>query len=270
MLSKLLKHECKTTWSTLWPVALGLIALSTVAALFNCIGNSIPAVGNALPFGILQAVLAFASVLGMLAVVVGVFIVLVSRFYRLLGDEGYLMLSLPASADAHLGAKTICAVITTLLAVVVVCICSGLMSLGEGEFEIGFNTDDFLLGLAVFLYVMLIMVLLMAGAYLFFYLCIAIAGHWPQQRLLASIITYFVLSFVLQVVFLIVVTLIGYTIIMAGGNITHSSVLQLMNLVSSRGFVYGMLALFALLCAGADAILWVITRNLMTKHLNLP
>lgn len=264
MLTKLIKYECKTTWGVLWPVAVGVFGLSTLAALLGCARRSIPALDYSTSFFVINVVVTMLGGLGIFAAMVACFLVIVSRFYRLLGEEGYLMLSLPATPFQHIAAKLSCALLTTVMAFAVSGICGGLMAAGNDAFEMelgGYLLND----IPWLFYGLLVLLVCGASAFLFIYLCIAIAGHWPQQRLLASIIIYFVLTFVAQVVFFIVVILaVGCMMGLAPSwHIVLSD-------ASGNAVMATILAMIVLIPAGLDAILWAVTQHLMTKQLNLP
>lgn len=118
MVGKLIKHEFRATGRTMLPVLGALLAL---AALANLSFRGLETLDNSF----LELPMIFAIVLfflGLFAAVVMAVVVMVQRFHKnLLGDEGYLTLTLPANEHSHIWAKlltaTVWIVAATLLAV---------------------------------------------------------------------------------------------------------------------------------------------------------
>ena len=122
MLGKLIKHEFKATAKLLLPLLAAVLALMggfqvifLVVKLLTGRNDSHPLV--AVLFA-LFAVLAAFALLAMLAVIV---IVAVQRFYKnLLGDEGYLMFTLPATPGQQIFSKLLVSLVWSLMGIVVV------------------------------------------------------------------------------------------------------------------------------------------------------
>ena len=112
MLTKLLKYEWKATGRVILPIAGGVLVLNLVSSL---LGHFVNNTGHSMPWVVfLTALLTLATFLGMLAVLAVCFFASVQRYYKLLGEQGYLMLSLPVHAWQHIAAKLICGVLWTL------------------------------------------------------------------------------------------------------------------------------------------------------------
>ena len=91
MLTKLLKYEWKATGRVILPIAGGVLVLNLVSSL---LGHFVNNTGNSMPWVVfLTALLTLATFLGMLAVLAVCFFASVQRYYKLLGEQGYLMLS---------------------------------------------------------------------------------------------------------------------------------------------------------------------------------
>lgn len=120
MLGKLIKHEFIATKKILLPTYLGIIVLTGVTCLFNSFTDfSSNIQDNPLKnfIGGLFLSMLFA---GLIAMVLGSGIYSAIRFYKnLLGNEGYLMLSLPVSATKHMLAKLICGVVWSTLSLII-------------------------------------------------------------------------------------------------------------------------------------------------------
>ena len=112
MLTKLLKYDFKATGRIILPIAGGVLLLNFVSDL---LGHFVNNTGHTMPWvGVFMGLLTLATVLGMLAVLAICFFASVQRYYKLLGEQGYLMLALPVHAWQHIAAKLICGVVWTL------------------------------------------------------------------------------------------------------------------------------------------------------------
>ena len=103
MFGKLLKHEFKATGRTLLPLYGGFVALVLAASGMLWLawrfgevhvnGSTAIVQGNTI-FGILSGVFTLVAVFAMLAIVIVTEVLIIMRFYRLLGDDGYFWFSL--------------------------------------------------------------------------------------------------------------------------------------------------------------------------------
>lgn len=136
MLGKLLKYELKASARTLLPLYAGILILSVVCSIFLTVQMEDFSMNNKLDlfFGIMYMLLfALCVAMGVLTVVS-----IVQRFYKnLLGDEGFLMLTLPVSSVMLLSSKLLAAIIwslaSTLTGIVAFCITTGVpLMVGDG------------------------------------------------------------------------------------------------------------------------------------------
>lgn len=266
MLTKLLKYEAKITARILLPVGGGVLAFTVITGLVNAILNSqsnLPALVNF-----------FQAALNMIAVLVLIFMmgvcvfVNVQRFYKLLGEQGYLMLSLPVAAWKHIAAKLICACAWSVIGVVYLIVCGCILggSLGGFSLDLGNGVTFFSPeGVAASCMVALLLVALLAGVYLEFYLACSIGGQFGQQRLLASIIAYFVLGFAEQIVgsFLLIIGAVGAIQINIPG---WASFFYTVDSFWATVYLFAIILVIVLLI---DAVKWAVTQWLMTRRLNL-
>lgn len=92
MLSKLMYHEFKATRRVFFPAYGIMLALAVISSVFMILSSNLQRL--AVPL----ALLLLAYVLSLFAVGVLSFVYMIVRFYKnLLGDEGYLMFTLPAT-----------------------------------------------------------------------------------------------------------------------------------------------------------------------------
>lgn len=134
MLGKLLKYEFRATGRSMLPV-LGvmtlLVALANVSVrvLDKNIGGFL-----AVLFGLIF----FATVIAVIAAEIMPIVVMVTRFYRnLLGGEGYLMHTLPASVHSLVWSKLIVSCVWMLLTNLVIFLLGGLSALHLGDLSLG-------------------------------------------------------------------------------------------------------------------------------------
>ena len=103
MLTKLLKYDFKATGRIILPIAGGVLLLNFVSDL---LGHFVNNTGHTMPWvGVFMGLLTLATFLGMLAVLAICFFASVQRYYKLLGEQGYLMLALPVHAWQHIAAS---------------------------------------------------------------------------------------------------------------------------------------------------------------------
>ena len=263
MLTKLLKYEYKTTARTLVPIGLGVLGLSLLSGLLSRLLEPVPDLPAALDWT--QGLLAGAVVLALVFVLAACFFVNVQRFYRLLGDQGYLMLSLPVPVWQHIAAKLLCACSWAVIAFLYLFLCVDLLAGELPRFHIAWPgmTPAAVVQLILLMFMLL---LLVAVSYLQFYLCCAIGAQFGQQRLLASIITYFVLGFVEQILFVALVMMSLF------GAVWNTSLWYgLANTLEENPELVAvwMLVGIDLLLVLIGAIHWAVTQWLVTRRLNL-
>lgn len=103
MLGKLMKYELKATSRTLIPLYIALLAFAIINKIFIGTGLSHKLEG----FGSIPFILSiFGYGVTMAAVFVVTFFAIIQRFYKnLLGDEGYLMNTLPVTTFTNITSK---------------------------------------------------------------------------------------------------------------------------------------------------------------------
>lgn len=266
MLTKLLKYEWKTTARVLLPIGGGVLIFTMVTGLANALLNRQSNLPAMVDF--------FQAMLNMIAVLVWIFLlaacvfVNVRQFYKLLGEPGYLMLSLPVAAWKHIAAKLICACAWSVIGGVFLMLCGCILNMSFGEISLdpGNVVTGFQPGiLAVFCLLALFVLALLAGTYLDFYLACGIGGQFGQQRLLGSIIAYFVLGFIEQILSMVLMMMAAFTWVAADG----ASWMKFLYSVDSFWATIYLFLLLLVFVLVLDAIKWAVTQWLMTRRLNL-
>ncbi|MDR0458892.1 MAG: hypothetical protein LBG68_00290, partial [Coriobacteriales bacterium] len=146
MLGKLLKHEFRATARIFGLMYAGLLVLAgmNAAVLFfsGLAPVSMDAVFTSVLFDTISSLLVLSYMLMLLAVIILNFVIIVVRFYRLYGDEGYLWHTLPVSVDQHLISKLIVATIWSSASAAIVFISIGLVFIADWPFnEMGTITE---------------------------------------------------------------------------------------------------------------------------------
>lgn len=137
MLGKLIKYDLRSMVRRFAPLWAGLAALAVVNGFsIRYVLNQWDRFSGGMVFflGILPIIL--LAVLG-IAVGVMTLVYVCERFYKgLLGDEGYLMLTLPVSSETHIAAKTVTAMLLE--------ICNGLVAVACGLLLLAALGNDYL------------------------------------------------------------------------------------------------------------------------------
>ena len=107
----------------------------------------------------------------------------------------------------------------------------------------------------------LLILALIAGAQLHTYLACAYAGMFTQHRLIISIISYFVIGFIGQMLVLVGTIVFAMKVYPSLDNI--GSMVELQN-----GILISVCVIFLLVLL-VDALLWALTQWLMSEQLNL-
>lgn len=271
MLKKLLKYEWQATSRVLLPLYGSVIVMALINRLFWVLGgNSFTAGSEGGEFLISRLPTAIASfVYGGLIVAsfVVTFVLLIQRFYKsLLGDEGYLMFTLPVTVTQHIWSKTIIAFVMCVLSGVATLLSVMVLSANArawAELIRMFGQMFRLIGqqphaIGYFLEGIVLFVLLTFASILSIYLCIAIGHLAKRHRIAAAIGAYFGLSILGQ---------IGMWILMRAGELTGLA--RLFETFPNAGAAHLIMIVLNLLCAAVCALYFFFTRLILIRRLNL-
>lgn len=276
MLGKLIKHEFKASGRTMGPLILVCLGLSVLAGL------SIRGMENLQDYGwftVLFGIVIFLFVVGLMAVCIMALVVCIERFRKnLLGDEGYLMFTLPVSVDEHIFAKLIVSsvwfVVTWLvcmLAFVLMLLCNVDMievnwsEIGYVLNEVWGRLVDFGL-LHIIAYILELLALIFAACCVTcmqFYSAMAIGYSFSNHKVLLSVVFFFVINVVLSILqpLLMAVTGNAGVIDFMIESVENMSAPVTVHMILLGTFLY-MMILFV--------ILYFPTRLLLKHRLNLP
>jgi len=220
MLGKLMKYEIKATARILIPLYIALLAFAIINKIFIGTGLAHKLDG----FGSIPFILSiFGYGCTMAAVFIVTFFVIIQRFYKnLLGDEGYLMNTLPVSTITNLASKLSIAgfwnIISGFVAIISILIMAFdpiafskfftemFKALSEGYSEIGMQ-----LYIIIFEIIILILVALLRSLTMI-YASIAIGHLFSKHRILSAFGAFIALNFItgaISTAIMIVFSIVG-------------------------------------------------------------
>ena len=209
MLGKLIKHEFRATGRLMAPLFGALLLLAVFSRVANQILQQVPNPTRVLY--IVSVLLAIVYVLAGLGVMVFSTVLMIKRFHQnFLTDEGYLMFTLPVSVHQLLWAKLLVSMLwfvavfcvdalAILLAIYEDGMLAGLPEFIRSAFE---NMDRYYAvnGLLYMLEFLGVLLVSMVTACLLFYAPISIGNSFATHKTLLSVVFYFVIQTVLQIV----------------------------------------------------------------------
>ena len=223
MLKKLLKHEFKATARFFLFLYSAVLVLAVINKLFWFIG-----IDN-MVFNVVKGLITAAFVISIVGTILFTFLIIIYRFYKnLLTDEGYLSFTLPVNSTKHIVSKMLVSVLWIILTLVTMIITVLIMGIGTdfynslslvlelaGEF---FRANPELIKFVVLIIIMLIFA--MFTGILMFYASMTIGHLFSKHRIVASIISFFVIYFIVQALNSIV---LGATMLVSYGSSSLSS-----------------------------------------------
>lgn len=273
---KLLKWELRQTGRILLPLMGAYLAVAGAAAALVALNRhwftverdaaaaSVSLTLSAAASPVLAAaamVLFTALVLGAVALMAATVIVNIQRFYRMLGDEGYLAFSLPVTAAAHIGAKLLCALLYTALAAAAAAAGTGSVLLTAAG---AIRLEGFGPGVAAQL--ALAVAMGCACGYLAAYLACAIGMGWRRHRLAGSVLAWAGLNVLAQGLLAALGAILAATGAWRGLGpaLARFSANDPYQMTAALALAAGLGAL------AAGAVCFALTRFLLARRLNLP
>ncbi len=269
MLGKLIKHEFRATSRIMGPMLLVVLALSVLARFSIVVLEN----GGSNFLTLLAGLVMFAFVIGIIAANLMSIIVMAQRFYKnLLGDEGYLMFTLPASVHSIVWSKLIVSVVwffatglLMMLTIFVMVSSVDMLAAVKDIFrELGLAID--IIGSAnisgYIFEVLLIIFLVGATTCLQFYAAMALGHSFANHKGILSVVFFFAISFAFQFISTQIIVVLN-----------HSNAFDVFNRALSQAEVlagtHKVLLSFAVYILAGGAINYVITTLTLKKRLNL-
>ena len=278
MLGKLLKYETKATARWFLPMYGGILLFALFNKLFMLFNFSdmdvhgIPVFFQSI-LGIVQAMTVFLYVMIIVATFALTFFIMLQRFYKnLLGDEGYLMFTLPVDASSHIWSKllvsvfwTVCSVIVTILSVIVMAAYPEMFQdfalFCEKAFQVLF-TQTGLNATAFFIeFVLLVLISLFTGN-LMFYASISVGHTRGKHRVLYAFVAYIVFYMIQQIITSVV-------IVVAGMVLDTNYWTDLMMDTAPTTLIHIIMIFSILYNVVAGIVYYLITNYVLSKKLNL-
>ncbi len=277
MLGKLIKYEFKATYRIFLLLYAALIAISIINMLMQPLdGIASNADNGALSaaINVIQGLFMFGYILLVIAAVFGTIVLIILRFYRnLLGDEGYLMFTLPVKATTHMLSKLITSMTWVVLSTITVLASLLILTVRLDYFDnvrdfftsadiAGLNTGTLIFGIAITL-------LISAACYIMmFYAAMSIGPNLTRNRLLGSFLGYIILYAAGQIIGLISVFILFLTsshFQMTGYSAVSDD--QVISLINSIGI--GVLIYVNVLNIIIFTGYYLITRHFLKNKINL-
>ena len=270
MLRKLMKHEFRATGRVMLPLYLVL--------LLTAVGANISTRGmmgkNSSFLNILGGLLVTAFAVAIIGVCVMALVLMVQRFYKnLLGDEGYIMMTLPASVHQQIWSKLMVSFVWFVVTMAAVCLASVIMAYQGGLFRLLFNGlrslfDEItayyaLNGTALILEFLLEVFLACCVMCLQFYAALSVGHSFVRHKMAWSVLFFFIFQFAAQ--------FLGSMLIVGLDETPFYEWLWRVTHIATGGMAayHATMAVMALGTIVYGAIFYGITVFFMKKHLNL-
>lgn len=204
MLKKLMKHELRATSNIMLPLLGIVLLLSAGMSILLRIDF-----GHNIVLSIFTGIISVAYAVALGAVFVVVLVLMINRFRtNLLGDEGYVMFTLPVSVHQLLWSKILISCLWFTASIFAVCV-SALILAADGNFfqAILYNLGDFFAyldayyamhGLLYIIEALLIFFVSYAAACLQIYAAMAFGYSFDRHKVLFSLGGFFAVQFILQ------------------------------------------------------------------------
>ena len=281
MLTKLIKHELRATAKTfLWLY----IAFAAIVLVNMFIGpwsrlapTDNPTVWQFESPSVLQGILVLIYFLAVVAIAVVTLVIVIQRFYRnLLGDEGYLMMTLPVSREQHILVKGLVALIWNICTTVLILLSVLLFVSTAGSFADFSNSiaGAVAAGASVgqwILWVVLLLIVSTIAGILMLYAAMAWGPNLLKNRVGGSILAFIILYVAGQIVSLVI--LFG-----AGQMFDAIGILSGLSAAGADGFpgfdvinkIVSSVSVTLLIANAVIAVLcWFFTRYMLNRKLNL-
>ena len=269
MLIKLMKHEFRATGRIILPLYLVLL-VTAVGANFTTRG--LLSTQYKL-LDVLGALLVMAFVVAIMGVCVMSMVVMVQRFYKnLLGDEGYVMMTLPVSVHQQIWAKIIVSTVwfaATLFMVMLACLVMaydvGLVSqFFQALFDLFHQLTAYyaLNGAALAVEFLALCFVGSAAMCLQFYAALAVGHSRPNHKMAWSVGCFFLFQFIMQM-------LVSALVIFADATgldfFLSAQIIHLEGMAAMHAAMLVMIVSVALY----GAVFYMVTTYFLKKHLNL-
>ena len=269
MLMKLVKHEFRATGRVM-----GLLFLVLLAAAVGANFSIQVLIGSSLSLlRILGALVMSAYVMAVIGVCFVCFFLMLQRFYRnLLGDEGYVMFTLPVSVHQHVWSKLMVTAVwylatgaAVMLSFLILGYRAGLVrDILQGLAQIfrGITAYYALNGTAIVLELLILAFLGCVAFALQFYASMAVGHSFSAHKIVWSVVFFFVFQFASQLVGALLILLLDETPV-------HQLLLSLNFRLEGMAGIHIGIGLMAVVFAVYGAVFYAVTVYFLKNRLNL-
>ena len=270
MLGKLLKNEMKATGRTLWPIYIGILLFAFINRFFAM--NS--SYDNTVLYTLFERISAVAYGFLLFGLVLVSIIIIVQRFYKnLLGDEGYLMFTLPVKTSQLIFSKIIAATCWIFISTIVAEISSLIILADWSSFVeffrlLGINWHEIvaysteLFGVPFWLAVIEFLAIAIISTFsglLMIYAAISFGHLFKKHRLLAAFIGFFIFSILMTFVIIFLFTIPA--VLETFETLVYSE--------SPGGIVQAVMVFLLLYSSVFGVLYYFITHRVLNRKLNL-
>lgn len=205
MLSKLIRHEFRATGRVMLPLYLILLVLSLGANISTrrMLGTDIRILN------LLGSLLLIAFIAAIFGVCIMSLVLMAQRFQKnLMGDEGYIMFTLPVSVHEHIWSKLLVSSVWFIVTIVVVFIACGILvsdvQFIKGIFEMlqrifrDVTMPDAMNSVLFILEFILLAFVSCAAFSLQFYAALSVGHSFPNHKMALSVAAFFIFQFIMQ------------------------------------------------------------------------
>ena len=250
MLGKLLKYEVKATGRLFLPLYLAILLFAFVNRLINPferVGNSFTSTVEGFSFlNMIRMMGAFVYFALIVAVIAMTFIIMIQRFYKnLLGDEGYLMFTLPVKPWQHIISKLLVSLLWIVLSfIIIVCSVFILINVDNLFGELGriISSARTFFGDTVLSLMPVSALILSSYTIITIYNALSIGHMFTKHKILASFGAYVVIYITSQIVFTILALLFANRLLVPFAESPMPMPSQIAAVIAALTTVYALLA----------------------------
>lgn len=221
MLKKLLKYDLKAINKYFMPMSIFFLAYSLIATLFFQIGNDKSK--SELHHLIVILIIAAFIIMIIAYCVITQGLIVVNFFKSMVTDTGYLTHTLPVKKSTLILSKTIASMITFIISGIVMLLClAAFFDLPRNFSNLYPDIIDFVhivtetLGAGVTIMTIITSLLLLLASLLYaisvYFVSIALGQLINHHKIIASLLSYFILTLLLQVIFMVIFSTSNTTI----------------------------------------------------------
>lgn len=267
MLGKLLKHEFKATGRLLLPIYIAFIIITPITAVYLRLTGTSLFPEDSMFFNVLSGLCMALYIIANIAMVTASYIVILYMFYKtMVSKEAYLTHTLPVKTSSLLISKTLVATIWSIIAFVLMFVSIFSFTRIIGVWHKGDITQIVLnqrgiTPLFIILFILLIVVGLISS-YTTYFTCFAVGQRFTGHPIAGAILSYMVLSFIMQIISTLAITAFSFTDFYDKLELDDSSIMY-----SNVPLVYlGFLIAFS---SFLTIILFLISNHMFKKKLNI-